>query len=509
MLTRLKVNGFKNLVDIDVRFGPFTCITGANGVGKSNLFDAIAFLSALADKPLIDAAKSIRNEEGRSSDIRGLFHQAGNSCADEMTFEAEMIVPEKGVDDLGQEAKAKITFLRYLVKIGFRPDKLGALELLHEELSHINLGAASQNILFPHKVAAWRYSAVKGRRSGGAFISTVGEGKERIVELHTDGEGGGRPRLILAANLPRTVLSTVNAAENPTVLMAKREMQSWRILRLEPSALRRPDDITAPTRLSADGSHLAAMLYNLATMERYPGNVSENSETAMASSKRLYNRLFERLSQFSDEFSEVCVDHDEKRGLLTLKLTGADGTAHSARSLSEGVLRFLALSVLELDRETPGLFCLEEPENGIHPEQIPILVLLLRDIATNVGKPVSPSNPLRQVIVNTHSPAFVAQVPEDCLLAAELDETMKSGRRFRSPRFCCLADTWRQNAPEKPATVSRERLPSYSHPVVSAEPDHENNDKEMKKDAACNKQRLTDRKDLHPLLPFSVEVEPE
>ena len=48
MLTRLKVSGFKNLVGVDVRFGPFTCIAGANGIGKSNLFDAIAFLGALA-----------------------------------------------------------------------------------------------------------------------------------------------------------------------------------------------------------------------------------------------------------------------------------------------------------------------------------------------------------------------------------------------------------------------------------------------------------------------------
>ena len=32
MLTRLKVNGFKNLVDVDVRFGPFTCVAGVNGV---------------------------------------------------------------------------------------------------------------------------------------------------------------------------------------------------------------------------------------------------------------------------------------------------------------------------------------------------------------------------------------------------------------------------------------------------------------------------------------------
>ncbi|MHC5724522.1 MAG: AAA family ATPase, partial [Nostoc sp.] len=49
MLTRLKVSGFKNLVDVDVQFGAFTCVAGANGVGKSNLFDAIRFLSAIAD----------------------------------------------------------------------------------------------------------------------------------------------------------------------------------------------------------------------------------------------------------------------------------------------------------------------------------------------------------------------------------------------------------------------------------------------------------------------------
>ena len=48
MLTRLVVSGFKNLVDIDVSFGPFTCIAGTNGVGKSNLLDAIQFQAAIS-----------------------------------------------------------------------------------------------------------------------------------------------------------------------------------------------------------------------------------------------------------------------------------------------------------------------------------------------------------------------------------------------------------------------------------------------------------------------------
>src|SRR4030042_7126530 len=107
MLTRLKCSGFKNLVNVDVRFGPFTCIAGPNGVGKSNLFDAIRFLSALADRPLMEAALTVRGDDNgiRSTDVRSLFHRHGEQLASEMSFEAEMIVPAEGEDDLGQKAE--------------------------------------------------------------------------------------------------------------------------------------------------------------------------------------------------------------------------------------------------------------------------------------------------------------------------------------------------------------------------------------------------------------------
>lgn len=109
MLTRLKVSGFKNLVDVDVRFGPFTCVAGGNGVGKSNLFDAIRFLSAIADRPLIEAALAVRDEEGRTADVRSLFHRVGDVYTNQMFFDAEMIIPEEGVDDLCQKAEASST----------------------------------------------------------------------------------------------------------------------------------------------------------------------------------------------------------------------------------------------------------------------------------------------------------------------------------------------------------------------------------------------------------------
>jgi predicted ATPase len=506
MLTRLKVNGFKNLVDVDVRFGPFTCVAGANGVGKSNLFDAIIFLSVLADKTLIDAAKSVRDEEGRTSDIRGLFHRVGDDYAEEMTFEAEMIVPEEGIDDLGQRAKAKITFLRYQLKIGFRAGKSTGLEILHEELKHIRLGDASKHLLFEHTAANWRNSALKGRRSGVAFISTTGYGRERKIELHADGEGGGRPRLIPAENLPRTVLSTVNAAENPTALMAKREMQSWRLLQLEPSALRKPDETIAPTKMGANGSHLAATLYHLARTKQNSEQGIRDSVSACEIASMVYSQVANRLAELIDDVRDVSVDYDEKRDLLTVMLSGKDGTPHSARFLSDGTLRFLALAVLELDMESTGVICLEEPENGIHPERIPAILRLLQDIATDVTEPVGPDNPLRQVIVNTHSPAVVGQIPDDCLLVADRAERVKDGKRFKSARFSSLSDTWRQKAPEEISTVSKGTLLSYLNPVVSQDPDMQYG-LHHKKTASPSRRRVADRRDIQPYLPCVAEDE--
>ena len=63
MLTRLEVDGFKNLIKFSIDFGVFNCIAGLNGVGKSNIFDAIKFLSLLSEKSILDAALAIRDTE--------------------------------------------------------------------------------------------------------------------------------------------------------------------------------------------------------------------------------------------------------------------------------------------------------------------------------------------------------------------------------------------------------------------------------------------------------------
>lgn len=482
MLTRLKVSGFKNLVNVDVRFGPFTCVAGANGVGKSNLFDAITFLSALADRPLIDAALSVRDEGGRTADVKSLFHRVGDEPVEEMSFEAEMIVPTEAFDELGQRAKASITFLRYSVTLATRHDdgsrSLGSLELRKEELSHINIGDAYRHLLFPHNARQWRRTAVTGERRTPYFISTEGDGANRVIKIHQD-KSGGRPLSRLAANLPRTVLSVANAAESPTALLARREMQSWRLLQLEPSSLRRPDEFTAQTRLGVDGSHLPATLYHLA-------HVSSDESF-------IYGQVANRLSELINDVHKVWVDRDERRELLTLEVTDRSGTSYPARALSDGTLRFLALVVLDLEPESYGLLCLEEPENGIHPERIPAMLRLLQDIATDVEEAVGPNNPLRQVIINTHSPSVVSEVPAESLLVADLEETERDGKLFKRVCFSGLPETWRQKAGDGARAVSRGKLLSYLNPLASSNGHLQQ-----------ARQRVKDRSDLQLMLPPSI-----
>ncbi len=472
MLTRLKVSGFKNLVDVDVRFGPFTCIAGANGVGKSNLFDAIQFLSLLADHPLLDAAGAIREgEQKRTGDVRSLFCRRGDRHETEMSFEAEMIIPAEAIDDFGQKAKASITFLRYSLTIAYNSDPqsspAGPLQIRKEALDPIPLGSASSCLLFPNKASQWRKSAVKGRRSvKNPFISTDKDADKYVVKLHQDGGGRGRP-VYQASELPRTLLSRASAAEGRTALVARREMQAWRLLQLEPSALRQPDEFAAfrqSVSLDLNGRHLPATLYRLAHQQ---GQGRDENDP-----ERVYAQIANRLCELIDDVRKVEVERDEKRELFTLYATGKDRTPHAAKSLSDGTLRFLALTVLAQETERNEVLCLEEPENGIHPGRIPAVLRLLHDIVTDVDEPLGPDNPLRQVIINTHSPAVVQQVPDGSVLVAELREMDPDSIGFRSACFSCLPKTWRDSDKAResgPVHVCQKGdLLAYLNPVLRA-----------------------------------------
>jgi predicted ATPase len=508
MLTRLKVSGFKNLVDVDIRFSPFTCIAGANGVGKSNLFDAIQFLSALSDRSLIEAARSVR-----AYDVRSIFHHLGDKYDAEMSFEAEMIIPSQGIDDLGQEAKASSTFLQYTLIIAYHSEQrfsksLGSLEILKEELVRFSKADISKNLIFDYS-EQW-IDSLFITRPHRKYISTEGEKNDvdRIIKLHQDIDNisqdkseGEVVRNFLARNLPRTLLSESNAFESPTAILAKREMQSWRVLELNPSFIRKSDDFMSTPIIDSYGSHIPSTLNRLAM---FYGEESLDQESKDASEQQVYSQVSNILSELISDVKSVSIDRDEKRQLLTLFIQDRNGTSHPAISLSEGTLRFLALAVLTIDPEVQGLLCLEEPENGIHPERIPAILKLLQSFATDVNEPVDIDNPLRQVIINTHSPAVVLQVPDDSLVIAELKEIVNNHKRYKGVRFSCLDDTWRTKD-EATNIVAKGRLLGYLNPVAANE-EMESYSNGSSKIKSKKRSRVIDRSDIQPYITGFMEA---
>lgn len=481
MLTRLRVSGFKNLIDVDVRFGAFTCIAGANAMGKSNLFDAICFLSALASGSLIEAAQSVRSKDQRVGDLRALFYRQGLHQEDNISFDVEMITPKNVVDDFGQRAEASDTFLKYKLTLGYRHQEtndLGELEILEEELSAILLKDAKQTLGFEHSDEWFKSAIQRTGSSARALIETVTEDAKRMITLRPRGRAG-HPLKRLAASMPRTILSATNATDNPTVVAARREMQSWRMLQLEPSALRQPDQARAPSQISMHGEHLPATLYRLA-------------HQSDQDSAQVYQTITNALGELIQDIHGVCVDRDEQRDLLTVNVENREGTKFSARDLSDGTLRFLALATLLHDPKTQGVICLEEPEDGIHPMRIAAMLSLLENIAVDTKEPLGPDNPMRQVIVSTHSPLVVASVPADSLLGARIETNF--GKR-KGVQFRPLPETWRVDSETpKHQILTKNTLLDYLG--------------KSKKSGTTNGRKLVQDYLLdYPLLPFIGEEE--
>jgi predicted ATPase len=417
MLTRLEVHGFKNLLNFSVDFGPFTCIAGPNGVGKSNIFDAIKFLSLLADYPIMEAALKVRGEEtektSKSENVfwepKDIFWTDGEHLIEEVNLAAEMIVEKEVQDDFGRPAEATSTFLRYEVKIGYEPPPesagFGRLKLLSEQLGYITQTDAPNRLRFEHSASNFRGHIIRNKRRGSDYISTerAPDGQTEIL-VHQDGGSRGQPQKAPAASAPRTIVGTSNTSTTPTVLAARREMQRWRFLALEPSAMRESDRFYTEPYVTSSGGHLPA------TLNRLRRSSDED---------RVYSRITARLSEILP-VKAVRVNVDEVRQLLTLEVKERSGVFLPARSLSDGTLRFLTLCILAQDPEFKGLLCMEEPENGIHPARLNSMVKLLHNLAVDPGTPPGPDNPLRQVITATHSPAFVQLQNRNDLLHAEV-----------------------------------------------------------------------------------------
>ena len=103
--------------------------------------------------------------------------------------------------------------------------------------------------------------------------------------------------------------------------------------------------------------------------------------------------------------------HEDLTGRVLVYLVESSGREISAKSASDGTLRFLALAAALLSSESGHVFFIEEIDNGLHPTRLHLLLDVIEQATRNLGC---------QVIATTHNPQLLAylspEAREDAVL---------------------------------------------------------------------------------------------
>lgn len=407
MITQIEIDGFKTFLDFKVELAPFQVLVGPNAAGKSNLFDALHLLSRLAEVDLRSAFQDLR---GSPDEQFTLFPDGQRS--DHIRLAVELLVDRKVQDELGQEAILKYTRLRYELTVAFRADVSGLERpyILHEFLRSIEPDKDEWCKI--HGLSAsngWLSTPITSQK---VFVETVVERnlidpssvtilsskpgamdlrEHRVILLYPDNRQTD-PKRFYASKVQCTILSRTDEVDYPHVFAVREELRSLKFLNLHSEELRQPSSIKAHPSLSPEGRNLPAMLARMQT---------EAPLTLADVSRDLANLVPDAV--------RIDLRKDPLENRYTIWVQFEDNRAFPASVLSDGTLLLLALAALKNDPQFRGIFCLEEPENSVHPLYLKKIAHILRRMATNFTDLEQADEPLRQVIVTTHSPVFISQ----------------------------------------------------------------------------------------------------
>ena len=427
MITRIEIDGFKTFDKFTLDLRPFTAVVGPNASGKSNLFDAIKFISRLAHADIREAMQELR---GRPEE---LFRRTAAGRADRMAFAVEVLLEPRGVDPFGKSFDLQTQRVRYDLEIAVRTGadrRLEGVYVRREQCSPIRRAEERGS-------TAWKFGSVSYGRQSRPFMTTrSGSGKESgVIEIRQDGPGKrGRPLALSAKDASRTALSTVTTAEFPHLYALRTLLSSVQFLQIDPQASRRATDRLAPRRLLPDASNLATVLARL----------MEETRTDQRP-KGFLSDVVADLSSLIPSVADLDVRDDPGDSEYSFALRLRDSQSFSSRVISDGTLRLLALVTVLNDPRHGGVLCWEEPENGVHEARIPALMELIRSAAGFAESPETQA--CFQILVNTHSPVVMSALKDHEVIASDVISTL---------------------TPEAPSRTSRTRM-RYG---VSADPEH-------------------------------------
>ncbi len=366
MIKRIKIEGYKSFRSLNLELRPLTVIFGPNASGKSNLFDALFFISrAVNRKNLKEAFEGHRGFPLESfyygdQGYEGLLRKPSLRFDLEVDVElspsviqkVEEIVEAKrsGIDAKGKKKTITERLLRYSATIEALP-ATGYLRVMDE------------------KLCAIKRNGDEKKRS--PFIEKEGN------RLHLRMEGQAHP-VYHEMGLDHTVVSTaLYEPHYPHITAFRMELAHWYIYYLEPRVLMREEVPLAEVEsLGPRGENLAAFLNIL------KHNYDKDFESLNLSLRRILP---------TEPTVEIV---PRKEGLVGLRLS-ENGLWFSARLISEGTLRLIGLLAAIHPRNPATVVAFEEPENGVHPVRLKIISDAIKNAVHEYGK---------QIIITTHSP---------------------------------------------------------------------------------------------------------
>lgn len=347
MLREFRVDNFKSLINVVFEPGGANLLIGRNNSGKTNLCQALRFVSGSSMLELKEAARVAAGVPF------GMTNFALDKSTIDFTVRAEL--------PRGEE---RLTFEYELTVSPPRPGSAETAVRLDREVLRVDGGAFDDTVLLENVSGQGR---LLNEKKPGILVPPSADAPAYVgATAPTD-----------ATMLQR--LFDVEA--NPTANYFKRYLTGWRYYDLAPAALKTSLHKPGEVVVNPDGGNLASVLFELKSAD-----------------ERQYRKLKEVIQHVEPTFDIINFLGGRENNVFMF-FEDRDGNPLPARIASSGTLRFLALAyvLLAQPRAVPSpLFLVEEPENGLH-------VGVLKTLFEMADPP--PDGP--QLVFTSHAPYFI------------------------------------------------------------------------------------------------------
>lgn len=349
MIKKLKVKNFKSLKDFECDFTePISVLAGANMSGKSNIVDALNFIT---DSISIGYQSAVQKRNGYSEvkwkGKKIQKHDQGTRY-ENISFLIEG-------DIYLSNHKKSFDYSYYFELSG---DNYGYVSLQNEEL-----------------------------KIGGEIIITNSQGNVKIKN-----ELGGNFQVSNFSN--ELALKIVNAS-NGIAYEAKLSLSHIYFYSLEPSPMKNTQNPSSSAQfLLKDGGNLSSWIMTLQT--KYKDNF-----------EKLISAIRNILPDIKDIFANIT---QTSSVFLSSKENNIYGDINLL-NMSDGEIKIIALlSLIFAPPElTPSFVVVEEPENYLHPGVLKNIIEYLRDVRSDAEKKIGNNTEkdiyiqLSQILITTHS----------------------------------------------------------------------------------------------------------